>query len=71
MNRFLKSFLVVVGLLFSITAMAHPGHGTFSGHEIWHYVSSPMHVGIALTAIVVGIAVYKVFRAPKKSVTRN
>lgn len=71
MNRFLKSFLVVVGLLFSITAMAHPGHGTFSGHEIWHYVSSPMHVGIALTAIVVGIAVYKVFKAPKKSVTRN
>ena len=71
MNRFLKSFLVVVGLLFSITASAHPGHGTFSGHEIWHYVTSPMHVGIAITAIVIGIAVYKVFKAPKKSVTRK
>ena len=71
MNGFLKSFLVVVGLLFSVTAMAHPGHGTFSGHEIWHYVTSPMHIGIALTAILIGIAVYKVFKAPKKSVIRK
>ena len=71
MNRFLKSFLVVVGLLFSISAVAHPGHGTFTGHEIWHYVTSPMHIGIALTAIVVGIAIYKVFKAPKKSAIRK
>ena len=71
MNRFLKSFLVVVGLLFSVTAVAHPGHGTFSGHEIWHYVTSPMHIGIALTVIVIAIAIYKVFKAPGKSTSRK
>jgi hypothetical protein len=71
MNRFLKSFLVVMGLLFSISAVAHPGHGTFSGHEVWHYVTSPMHVGIGLTVIVVALAVYKVLRAPNKSDARK
>ena len=71
MNRFLKSCLVVVGLLFSVSAVAHPGHGTFSGHELWHYVTSPMHVGIGLTVIVVALAVYKVLRAPNKSGARK
>jgi len=71
MNRFLKSFLVVVGLLISITASAHPGHGTFSGHEIWHYTTSPMHVGIVLGALVILIAGYKVFKARRRSITRK
>ena len=71
MNRFLKSFLVVAGLLFSFSAVAHPGHGTFSGHEVWHYVTSPMHIGIGLTVIVIAVAVYKVFKAPNKSGVRK
>ena len=71
MNRFLKSFLVVVGLLFSVSAVAHPGHGTFSGHELWHYVTSPMHIGIALGAIAIMIAGYKVFKARRSSAARK
>ena len=71
MNRFSKSSLVVAGLLFSINAVAHPGHGTFSGHEIWHYTTSPMHVGIVLGALVIMIAGYKVFKARRRSITRK
>jgi len=71
MNRFLKNFLVVVGLLCSVSAVAHPGHGAFSGHEVWHYVTSPMHIGIGLTVIVIAVAIYKVFRAPNKSGARK
>jgi putative Mn2+ efflux pump MntP len=71
MNRFLKSFLVVAGLLFSVSAVAHPGHGTFTGHEVWHYLTSPMHIGIGLTVIVIAVAVYKVFKAPNKSGVRK
>jgi hypothetical protein len=71
MNRFLKSFLVVAGLLFSSSAVAHPGHGTFSGHEVWHYVTSPMHIGIGLTVIIIAVAAYKVLNAPNKSGARK
>ena len=71
MNRFLKSFLVVAGLLFSVSAVAHPGHGTFTGHEIWHYVTSPLHIGLGLTVIVIAVAVYKMFIAPNKSGARK
>lgn len=66
MNRFLKSFLFVAGLLFSSSAVAHPGHGTFSGYEIWHYVTSLMHIGIGLTVIVVTVAVYKALIASNR-----
>ena len=62
MNRLFKSFLVLIALLFSVNAMAHPGHGTFTGQEVWHYVTSPMHVGIALGAVVILIAGYKVLK---------
>jgi len=71
MNRFIKSFLIVAGLLFSVSAVAHPGHGTFSGQEVWHYLTSPMHIGIGLTVIVIAVAVYKIFRAPNKSGARK
>ena len=67
----LKSILIVVGLLFSVSAVAHPGHGTFTGHELWHYVTSPMHIGIVLGAIAIIIAGYKVFKAQRSSATRK
>ena len=71
MNRFLKNLVFVVGILFSTNAAAHPGHGTFTGQEIWHYVTSPMHIGIGLTVIVIAVTVYKVFKAPNKSGARK
>ena len=67
MNRLIRSFLVVFATLFSVNAMAHPGHGTFGGFESWHYLTSPMHIGIALGAVVILIAGYKVFKYTKSS----
>jgi len=67
MNRLLKSVLVVTGLLLSVTAMAHPGHGTFSGHELWHYITSPMHVGIVMGGMVILFAGYKFLRSSKST----
>jgi hypothetical protein len=55
MNRLLKGFLVIAGLLVSTGLMAHPGHGTFTGNEIWHYITSPLHIGIVLAIVVVAI----------------
>jgi hypothetical protein len=67
MNRLFRVSLLVLTILFSGTAMAHPGHGTFGGHEIWHYVSSPIHIGIVLGVTVILIAGYKVFKRTRSS----
>ena len=67
MNRSIKSLLIVIAMLFSVTAYAHPGHGTFNGHEIWHYVTSPVHMGIALGIVVVLFAGYKLFKRQSKT----
>ena len=71
MNRFLKSSLFVTGLLLSVSAMAHPGHGTISGYEVWHYVTSPMHIGTALLVIVVAFTIYRVIKNPDRSTSRK
>ena len=71
MNRIFKGFLVPVGLLLSVSAFAHPGHGSFTGHELWHYLTSPIHIGVALGAVVIIIAGYKVFKAQRSSTTRK
>jgi hypothetical protein len=63
----LKSFLIFVGLLCSVSAVAHPGHGTFTGHEVWHYLTSPVHIGVALTAVIVVIGVYRLYGVVNKS----
>ena len=62
MNRSIKSLLFVMAMLFSVTAFAHPGHGTFGGHGVMHYLTSPLHVGLALGVVVILIAGYKVFK---------
>lgn len=67
MNRLIRNLLVVFAILFSMDAMAHPGHGTFGGHEVWHYVTSPIHIGIVLGIVAVLIVGYKVFKRTKSS----
>ncbi|MEN8249962.1 MAG: hypothetical protein ABFS32_13595 [Bacteroidota bacterium] len=67
MNRSFKSLLIVVTTLLSVNAFAHPGHGTSTGHDIMHYLTSPMHVGIVLTTVVILFVGYKIF----KRQTRN
>lgn len=55
MNQVKKVILVISGLLFSGVVVAHPGHGSFTGTEIGHYLTSPVHLGVALAVIVFAI----------------
>ncbi len=55
MNQVKKALLAISALLLSGVAFAHPGHGTFTGTEIGHYLTSPVHIGVALVAIVFAI----------------
>ncbi len=51
----IKGFLVISGLLVPFGIMAHPGHGTFTGTEISHYFTSPIHIGVGVALIVLAI----------------
>ena len=64
MNQLRKGLLAISTLLISGVAMAHPGHGTFTGTEITHYLTSPVHIGVALAVIVLAIVLIRkrVFR---------
>lgn len=67
MNQFIKGLFVAIALFASQVAMAHPGHGTFTGHEIMHYLTSPMHIGVAtlLLVVVFAIAGKRLFKKAK------
>jgi hypothetical protein len=62
MNKSLKSLLIVVTTLFSVNAFAHPGHGTSTGHDIMHYLTSPLHIGIVITSLVILFVGYRIFK---------
>ena len=64
MNQLRKGLLAISTLLISGVAMAHPGRGTFTGTEITHYLTSPVHIGVALAVIVLAIVLIRkrVFR---------
>lgn len=59
MNQVKKALLAISALLLSGVAVAHPGHGTFTGTEIGHYLTSPVHLGVALAAIVLAIVLIR------------
>ncbi len=59
MNQVKKGLLVISALFLSITTMAHPGHGTLTGTELGHYLTSPVHLGVALAAIVLAVILIK------------
>ncbi len=59
MNQVKKVLLAISAILFSGVAMAHPGHGTFTGHEIGHYLTSPVHIGVALAVVVLAIVLIR------------
>ena len=59
MNQVKKALLAISALLLSGVAVAHPGHGTFTGTEIGHYLTSPVHLGVALAVIVLAIVILR------------
>jgi hypothetical protein len=46
-----RLFLLGLMLLPTAVASAHPGHGVDGGsHEVSHYLSEPLHVGLVIVA---------------------
>lgn len=59
MNQVKKGLLAISALLVSGVAIAHPGHGTFNGTEITHYLTSPVHIGVAIAVILLAIVLFR------------
>ena len=60
MHNKVKKLLLSIGLLLSsIVVVAHPGHGTFTGNEIAHYFTSPLHLGFAMAAVVLALVLIR------------
>ena len=67
MNKSFKSLLIVVITLFATNAFAHPGHGTSTGHDIMHYLTSPLHIGIVISSLVILFVGYRLFKKQAKT----
>ena len=44
MNTAIKRLSALMLALFPLTVFAHGGHGAFHGHELAHYLLSPIHL---------------------------
>ncbi len=53
----MKRWLLGLTLIPVSVASAHPGHGTDGGsHEVGHYLSEPLHVGVLVTVFLLVMA---------------
>ena len=57
-----KYILLLTGFLASLSAFAHPGHGSTGGYTITHYFVEPEHALVILTILAVAIIMVKRFR---------
>ena len=62
----MKKTLAMLLVLFPVILEAHPGHGVGIGHEIFHYIISPYHMGLAI--ILVALMLILVKSSPKRTV---
>ncbi len=66
MRRSTKALFSLSLLLAPVSLMAHEGHGTGAGHELWHYLSSPAHIIPAAIVLAVTVAIL-LFRRRRKA----
>lgn len=62
MRNISRLLFVSLASLLPLTLSAHPGHGSGTGTDWVHYLSSPIHMGIVvltLFVLFVGTAYYK------------
>ncbi len=69
MRRLTKALLSLSLLSAPMSLMAHEGHGTGAGHELWHYLSSPAHIIPAAIVLAVTVAIL-LFRRRKAAEER-
>jgi membrane-anchored glycerophosphoryl diester phosphodiesterase (GDPDase) len=53
--------LITLATIFLVPTLvlAHPGHGTFNGHNLGHYLTSPVHLISTLAVIAVTVFIVK------------
>ena len=67
-NGNLSLIMVVLITLSPAVVFGHPGHGTFDGINIFHYLTSPMHYIVSMTIIAVGIVGVRYIRKRRRQV---
>lgn len=49
------TLIALLSVLVPSMALAHPGHGTFDGISVMHYLTSPLHVILVLAIVLVNV----------------
>ena len=63
-----KYGILLMALLGSVSAWAHPGHGHFAGNTLAHYLTSTQHlVPIAVGIVLVAAMGYQFAKSRNKS----
>jgi hypothetical protein len=65
MKRNIISLIVFV-LCMPFISLAHPGHGETGGFTITHYFTEPVHIVVALVALIAVVAGVRYFRSNKQ-----
>jgi hypothetical protein len=48
------------------TAAAHPGHGQSEPTSVWHYLTEPLHVAVALAAVAAALLLARLARRARR-----
>lgn len=59
-------FLIVFVLCIPFISLAHPGHSETDGYTITHYFTEPVHIVVALLALIAVVAGVRYLRSNKQ-----
>lgn len=62
MRTKILTLLAFFVLLSPTAVLAHAGHGTFDGINLWHYVTSPLHLFSTMVVLTVTVFGVRYFR---------
>lgn len=62
------TLIAFLSVLVPSLALAHPGHGTYDGLNLMHYLTSPLHVIAVLGIILVNVVAIRYAKGRAKRV---
>ena len=62
MQTRILTLLTFIALLSPTVVLAHAGHGTFDGINLWHYLTSPMHLISAMVVLAISVFGVRYFK---------
>ncbi|MBX3162680.1 MAG: hypothetical protein KF773_42355 [Deltaproteobacteria bacterium] len=63
----MKRIALVLSLVVPSAALAHPGHGSTPPESWTHYLTEPVHVGLAAIALIAAAAAWRRLRRRARS----